>query len=119
MTRERERAHDRLTGCCISDVETLDQVIEGIQLYFIKSLGTSLLYHAERKQYADLSTNDKSVCDIYGIEHLLRLFGKWTAGPCHVLLIYLLVQIPSLISHANVDPDTLNLLRDTFSDILR
>ncbi|KAI7882510.1 MRG-domain-containing protein [Lichtheimia hyalospora FSU 10163] len=85
------------------DVETLDQVIEGVQLYFIKSLSASLLYHAERKQYAELSTGDKSVCDIYGIEHLLRLF----------------VQIPSLIGHANVDAETLNLLRDAFSDILR
>ncbi|CDH54070.1 mrg-domain-containing protein [Lichtheimia corymbifera JMRC:FSU:9682] len=85
------------------DVETLDQVIEGVQLYFSKSLSTSLLYHVERKQHADLSMGEKSVCDIYGIEHLLRLF----------------VQIPSLISHANVDADTLNLLRDAFSDILR
>lgn len=65
---------------------------------------------------------EKSVCDIYGIEHLLRLFGEYiyNAAPCHVLLMLsILVQIPSLISHANVDVDTLNLLRDAFSDILR
>ena len=105
-----------------SDVETLDQVIEGVQLYFIKSLSASLLYHAERKQYTELSTGDKSVCDIYGIEHLLRLFGEYMINwstRSRFTHIMLLVQIPSLISHANVDAETLNLLRDAFSDILK
>lgn len=53
----------------------MDEFIQGIQLYFNKLLGTSLLYRMERKQYEEECV-DKEPSSIYGVEHLLRLFGK-------------------------------------------
>ncbi|KAI9264362.1 MRG-domain-containing protein [Phascolomyces articulosus] len=95
-----EHAHGR----CNMDDETLRLVMDGIKLYFDKSLGSSLLYNTERKQYEEqVHTHEKSPSDMYGIEHLLRLF----------------VQMPTLISQSNVDPETLSLLKGSFFDILR
>ena len=57
------------------DDETLQAVADGIRLYFDKSLGQSLLYAPERKQYEDVVASQTAPSDVYGIEHLLRLFG--------------------------------------------
>ena len=58
------------------DDETLTLVIDGIKLYFDKSLGSTLLYNVERKQFEDeVQIPEKLPSDMYGIEHLLRLFG--------------------------------------------
>jgi mortality factor 4-like protein 1 len=61
-------------------------VLAGIRLYFEKALGTYLLYRFERLQYEQVMGSDKdgsrrSVCEVYGAEHLLRLFGT-PAGSC-------------------------------------
>lgn len=55
--------------------ESLDEFIQGIQLYFNKLLSTSLLYRMERKQYDEICI-DKEPSSVYGVEHLLRLFGN-------------------------------------------
>ncbi|KAI9482503.1 MRG-domain-containing protein [Zychaea mexicana] len=84
--------------------ETLQSVIDGVKLYFDKSLGTSLLYNAERKQFEEeVQAAHKTPSDVYGIEHLLRLF----------------VNMPTLMSQSNVDPETLSLLKGSFFDLLR
>ena len=59
--------------------EILDEVVSGIATYFEKALGNILLYRFERHQYATLKTQspDKKLSDIYGAEHLLRLFGMF------------------------------------------
>ena len=50
----------------------------GIKTYFDKVLGNLLLYRFERQQYVDIrkKNNGKEDSEIYGGEHLLRLFGK-------------------------------------------
>jgi len=55
-----------------------EAVLEGILGYFTRLLGMQLLYKFERPQYAVIldQHKDKSVADIYGAEHLLRLFVK-------------------------------------------
>lgn len=55
-----------------------EAVLEGIMGYFTRLLGMQLLYKFERPQYAVIleQHKDKSVADIYGAEHLLRLFVK-------------------------------------------
>lgn len=60
-----------------AESEILDEVIEGIQLYFDKSLGSILLYRFERQQYLEITTTNptKLPRELYGAEHLLRLFG--------------------------------------------
>jgi mortality factor 4-like protein 1 len=63
----------------------LEEVIAGLKEYFNKSLGRLLLYRYERGQYEDVLARVKNsgddleglpLSDIYGCEHLLRLFGK-------------------------------------------
>jgi mortality factor 4-like protein 1 len=62
----------------IRSEELLDEVLHGLRTYFNKALGTMLLYRFERHQYADIRRQhpDKDLIDLYGAEHLLRLFGK-------------------------------------------
>lgn len=68
-----------------AETEILQEVIHGLKEYFNKALGRLLLYRFEREQFfgiysaISLPTGDlagKQVADIYGGEHLLRLFGK-------------------------------------------
>ncbi|CEP13820.1 hypothetical protein [Parasitella parasitica] len=85
--------------------DLLDEVLEGLRIYFNKALGSMLLYRFERHQYAEIrkTHSETNLVDIYGAEHLLRLF----------------VQMPSLIAHTNMDPDAVNVLSDYLTDILR
>ncbi|KAG1446480.1 hypothetical protein G6F56_009556 [Rhizopus delemar] len=85
--------------------ELLEEVLHGIRIYFNKALGTMLLYRFERHQYAEIirKNSKKEPVDIYGAEHLLRLF----------------VQMPSLIAHTTMDTDASQVLADYLTDILR
>ncbi|KAI8984183.1 MRG-domain-containing protein [Mycotypha africana] len=85
--------------------ELLDEVLHGISVYFNKALGSILLYRFERHQYADIKRQfpDKDLTDIYGAEHLLRLF----------------VQLPELVAHTSMDGDAIQALTDYLVDILR
>jgi hypothetical protein len=69
-----------------ADADLLEEVIAGVREYFNKSLGRILLYRFERHQYYEVHKMiesghgehaGKTLCDMYGCEHLLRLFGKW------------------------------------------
>lgn len=59
----------------------LTEIISGITLYFDKALGNNLLYRFERAQYVEQkrSNPDTPMSEIYGAEHLLRLFGESSA----------------------------------------
>lgn len=79
---EAESIHRR-PGSAEADI--LEEVIAGIKEYFNKSLGRILLYRFERQQFYDIHKQlesghgehaGKTLCDVYGCEHLLRLFGK-------------------------------------------
>jgi mortality factor 4-like protein 1 len=63
--------------------DLLEEVIHGLRIYFNKALGTMLLYRFERLQYADIMRQypNKELVDLYGAEHLLRLFGKVNVHP--------------------------------------
>lgn len=56
------------------------EVLAGLKVYFDRSLGHSLLYRYERQQYIDIrkrpELENKVMSDVYGAEHLLRLFGE-------------------------------------------
>ena len=74
---------DRRLGS--ADADLLEEVVQGLKEYFEKCLGKILLYRFEREQYfqvrqgmdkGDPEYKDKSIADIYGVEHLCRLFGK-------------------------------------------
>lgn len=62
------------------DVDVLDEVISGVLEYFDTMLDKLLLYRYERPQYRLLrkkysGTPSKGPVDIYGAEHLIRLFS--------------------------------------------
>ena len=68
-----------------ADADILEEVIAGVREYFNKSLGRILLYRFERQQFYEVHKQiesghgehaGKTLCDMYGCEHLLRLFGK-------------------------------------------
>lgn len=68
-----------------AEADILEEVIAGIKEYFNRSLGRILLYRFERPQFQEIhsqlnkGTGDltgKSVSDVYGVEHLCRLFGS-------------------------------------------
>ena len=52
----------------------LDQMLEGVQLFFDKCLEKRLLYDTERAQFARVLGKDGVPSNVYGAEHLLRLF---------------------------------------------
>ena len=65
----------------------LPTVINGLQVYFDRSLGANLLYRFERPQYAEIRKRfvtgpnvkvgtEKEMSAVYGAEHLLRMIGE-------------------------------------------
>lgn len=67
------------------------EVVDGIQKYFDAALGSLLLYRFERIQYAEAikSFAGKRMSEVYGAEHLLRLFA----------------QLPELVAEAGIDEE--------------
>jgi mortality factor 4-like protein 1 len=70
-----------------ADADILEEVVAGVKEYFNKSLGRILLYRFERQQYYEIHKQVEAghgehagdtLADVYGCEHLLRLFGE-----CH------------------------------------
>ncbi|KAJ3136144.1 Esa1p-associated factor [Physocladia obscura] len=85
--------------------DVLEELASGIKIYFDKALGNILLYRFERHQYVELKKkfSDKEMSEVYGAEHLLRLF----------------VQLPQLIAHTNMDQETITVLKDHFVEFLK
>lgn len=78
---EETRVRRRLNR---TETDILEEVIQGLKEYFNKACGRLLLYRFEREQYFDVHTRlesptsdlaGKTLADVYGGEHLLRLFG--------------------------------------------
>jgi mortality factor 4-like protein 1 len=91
-----------------TDLDVLEEVIMGVREYFDKSLDKILLYRFEREQYRVLRKRwesgsgefaDKGPLDIYGAEHLTRLFAT----------------MPELIAQTNMDLQSTNRLREELS----
>lgn len=56
-------------------METVKEIVDGLRCYFDKALSAMLLYKEERQQYKEVIAEDALPSDVYGAEHLLRLFG--------------------------------------------
>jgi mortality factor 4-like protein 1 len=81
------------------------QICEGLSVYFDRALPTILLYRVERPQYERLRSEhpDKRNCELYGGEHLLRLF----------------VRLPQLLSNTELDEIETKQLCARLQDLLR
>lgn len=72
------------------DTEVLDEVIAGMMEYFDKMLDKILLYRYERPQFRMLRkkhqpTPGNGPVDVYGAEHLIRLFSMLVCSLYHAL----------------------------------
>ncbi|KAF2497586.1 MRG-domain-containing protein [Lophium mytilinum] len=94
-----------------AEYDILEEVVQGLKEYFNKSLGRILLYRFERQQFFEIhermeTPNDtlsgQQIVDVYGGEHLLRLF----------------VSMPELIAQTNMDHQSVNRLREELSNML-
>jgi len=82
------------------------EVIDGIRQYFEKALGKVLLYKFERPQYQEILEkykDEKQISDVYGAEHLLRLF----------------VKIPVLLGHTQMEQKEATALSSKLSEFLK
>jgi hypothetical protein len=113
------------------------EVINGLKLYFNKCIGNNLLYKFERGQYAEMKKKygnadgygspGKSMSDVYGVEHLLRLFGESPRFASQSLflalrygqIVFLAVNLPGLIAHTSMDAETVTVLRESLTDMLK
>ncbi|KJE91316.1 hypothetical protein CAOG_02469 [Capsaspora owczarzaki ATCC 30864] len=88
-----------------TSADVLDEVIDGLTLYFDRALSKLLLYRFERPQYADYSVDHPvfRASQVYGCEHLLRLF----------------VKLPALLAHTTISEDSAGLLVAHLDSFLR
>ncbi|KAF2862624.1 MRG-domain-containing protein [Piedraia hortae CBS 480.64] len=100
---------NRLRGSAEEDI--LNEVVSGVEEYFNKALGRILLYRFERQQYHSVYKQitaghgehaGKSLAEMYGCEHLLRL----------------LVSMPDLIAHTNMDAQSVSRLREELTKMV-
>ncbi|KAL6628117.1 MRG-domain-containing protein [Neocallimastix californiae] len=85
--------------------DLVSEMLDGIQLYFDRALGNILLYRFEREQYNNIikENEEKSMSEVYGVEHLIRLF----------------VQFPFLLEETNLDQDSVIIIQQYMNDFLK
>lgn len=110
---EEDERKNRRPGS--AEYDLLVETVHGIKEYFAKCLGKILLYKLEREQYFEmracwegciLEWEGKGPGDIYGAEHLIRLFCKsifpipqpFQPSHSHPFISLLLLRPPSLDS---------------------
>ena len=84
------------------------ELIDGLRLYFDRALPTYLLYRFERPQFEEYvqgrpSEDQRSMSEVYGAEHLLRL----------------MVKLPSLLRMADLDAGDASVLQARLGEFLR
>ncbi|KAJ3860899.1 MRG-domain-containing protein [Lentinula novae-zelandiae] len=89
-------------------------ICSGLQIYFDRSCGMSLLYRFERHQYAEVrkkyitgpqvkESSDIEMSSIYGGEHLLRM----------------LVSLPQMVANSQMDAESISLVKEYVNELLR
>ena len=102
LKKYRDEAPKKKPGSAEADI--FDEILSGLKLYFDRCLGNILLYRFERQQYLEIKKANptKSMSELYGAEHLLRLF----------------VSLPGLIAQTNMDQQSIGYLKDSLEEFL-
>ena len=101
---ERFESETRAKARSPEQAEMATEISSGLRAYFDRSLRPVLLYAQERTQADVLLTDDARLpSDVYGAEHLLRLF----------------VKLPTLVPLKDMDADATHLLHVRLQDFLR
>jgi mortality factor 4-like protein 1 len=101
---ERFESDSRAKARSPEQAEMAGEITSGLRAYFDRSLRAVLLYTQEHAQADGLLTGGKKApCDVYGGEHLLRLF----------------VKLPELVPLGDMDQDATHLLHMRLQDFLR
>ncbi|CAN0375319.1 unnamed protein product [Ascophyllum nodosum] len=81
------------------------ELMDGVRIYFDKALPLTLLYRQERAQYDMIAQKlkSKSPSEIYGAEHLLRVF----------------VRLPQLLAQSALVPAEVTQIQKLLGDFLR
>ena len=97
------------------EADLLEEVVAGLKEYFEKCVGRILLYRFERQQYLEVYNavqagtgeyEGKGMGDIYGAEHLCRLFGKSLLSSIPLSNAYLHPKQHSVDNLLSVPPRT-------------
>ncbi|KAL7245316.1 hypothetical protein ACSBR2_000607 [Camellia fascicularis] len=83
--------------------DSVQEILNGLRCYFNKAMPVMLLYQSERQQYQEVIADDVSPSNVYGAEHLLRLF----------------VKLPEMLYFANIEDETLKELQQKLLDFLK
>ncbi|GMP45408.1 hypothetical protein CsSME_00013946 [Camellia sinensis var. sinensis] len=83
--------------------DSVQEILNGLRCYFNKAMPVMLLYQSERQQYQEVIADDVSPSNVYGAEHLLRLF----------------VKLPEMLYYANIEEETLKELQQKLLDFLK
>ena len=88
--------------------------MEGILYYFNIAADNTVLYTSELEQYQSIqSQNMTNICDVYGVEHLLRFL-------CTIISYSLqLAQISTLYSTNDFSLKEMNVIQDTIDSLLK
>jgi len=94
----------------VENTEQCEEMCNGIRVYFDRALPFVLLYHQERAQYKELVDSTQAATqkelvpsDVYGAEHLSRLF----------------VKFPELLAHTQLTTPELGQLQPKLADFLK
>lgn len=85
--------------------DSLMEIINGLRMYFDKALPAMLLYRQERGQFLEAVPANSTVAasNVYGAEHLLRLF----------------VKLPELLVYTNMEEGAFLQLQQKLTDFLK
>ncbi|KAF4384006.1 hypothetical protein F8388_018758 [Cannabis sativa] len=124
-----------MLSCGFRSADSVHEIMKGLQCYFDKALPLRLLYSEERQQYERaMAAYDLTPSHVYGAEHLLRLFGFKGSMKGKMACLDLPVQkqdffvgsngwvvvlMPELLYHANMEEEALVELIENFNDFLK
>ncbi len=88
-----------------SQTDVIREVVSGLKDYFNQALRVTLLYKFERLQNNKILEElpNKNPCEIYGCEHLCRLF----------------VKLPQLLAPNDLDPNTKMVLKQKIHEMIK